>query len=131
MRGQLASAGLSLLAAAAAPLASALGQTPVISFQDTPGGFQLAGGPVTQPQILVSGNEHWGVVRAAGDLATDFGRVTGNNYSLSNGEVGARPLAYEYRPTTRNYTHVSGPARRAFEFQLDGRHNTPNFELTS
>lgn len=107
MRGQFVGAALSLLAATTAPLASALGQLPVVSFQDVPGGFQLAGGPVAKPQILVSDNEHWGVIRAAGDLAADFGRVTGSNFSLSNGEVGARPIAYEYRPITRNYTHVS------------------------
>ncbi|KAK8065224.1 hypothetical protein PG997_011971 [Apiospora hydei] len=108
MRAQLVKAALSLLAATAAvPLVSALGQLPVISFNDVPGGFPLAGGPVAKPQILVSDNEYWGVVRAAGDLANDFGRVTGSNFSLSNGEVGARPLAYEYRPITTNYTVYS------------------------
>ncbi|KAK7935948.1 hypothetical protein PG985_001443 [Apiospora marii] len=100
-------AALPLLAATAVPLVSALGQLPVVSFKDVPGGFQLAGGHIATPQILVSDNEHWGVIRAAGDLATDFGRVTGNNFSLSNGEVDARPIAYEYRPINSNYTHYS------------------------
>lgn len=109
MRLQSVRAALSLIAATAAPLVSALGQLPVVSFKDVPGGFQLAGGSVAKPQILVSDNEYWGVIRAAGDLAKDFGRVTGNNFSLSNGEAGARPVAYEYRPITTNYTVVSSP----------------------
>lgn len=109
MRVQSIRAALSLIAATAAPLVSALGQSPVVSFKDVPGGFQVAGGPIAKPQILVSDNEYWGVIRAAGDLANDFGRVTGKNFSLSNGEAGARPLAYEYRPITTNYTVVSKP----------------------
>ncbi|KAI0169935.1 glycoside hydrolase family 115 protein [Hypoxylon sp. FL1284] len=98
-----------LLAAVAgfAPLAAALGQKQIISFADAPDTFQIAGGSISQPQILVSSNEYWGVVRAAGDLAKDFGRVTGNNFTLSNGEVGAEPAAYEYKPITRNYTHYA------------------------
>ncbi|KAK6848787.1 hypothetical protein PG995_012620 [Apiospora arundinis] len=107
MRVQSIRAALSLIAATAAPLVSALGQSPVVSFKDVPGGFQVAGGPIAKPQILVSDNEYWGVIRAAGDLANDFGRVTGKNFSLSNGEAGARPLAYEYRPITTNYTVYS------------------------
>ncbi|KAI1094135.1 glycoside hydrolase family 115 protein [Rostrohypoxylon terebratum] len=91
--------------AAFAPLVVALGQQPIISFSDSPGAFQIAGGPIAQPQILVSSNEFWGVIRAAGDLAKDFGRVTGTNFTLSNGEAGAEPAAYEYKPITRNYTH--------------------------
>jgi hypothetical protein len=99
----------SLLAAIASVvhLASALGQQPVISFTEQPGAFQLSGGSISQPQILVSSNDYWGVIRAAGDLAADFGRVTGGNFTLSNGEVGATPAAYEYQPITRNYTHYS------------------------
>lgn len=94
-----------------APLVVALGQQPIISFSDSAGAFQVAGGPIAQPQILVSSNEFWGVIRAAGDLAKDFGRVTGINFTLSNGEAEAEPAAYEYRPITRNYTHVSYPVR--------------------
>lgn len=90
-----------------APLTAALGQKQIISFTSDPGAFQLAGGSITEPQILVSSNEYWGVIRAAGDLAKDFGRVTGANFTLSNGEVGAAPAVYEYAPITRNYTHVS------------------------
>lgn len=98
-----------LLAAAIgfAPLAAALGQKQIISFISDPDAFQVAGGAISQPQILVSSNEYWGVIRAAGDLAKDFGRVTGTNFTLSNGEAGAEPAAYEYKPITRNYTHVS------------------------
>ncbi|KAI1328965.1 glycoside hydrolase family 115 protein [Xylariaceae sp. FL0255] len=91
-------------------LAAGLGQQPIISFTDSKGAFQLAGGKITKPQILVSSNEYWGVIRAANDLAKDFGRVTGTNLSLSNGEKGAKPAEFAYRPITMNYTnyHVSG-----------------------
>ena len=90
-----------------APLASALGQQPIISFTEVPGALQIAGGSASQPQILVSSNEYWGVIRAAGDLAKDFGRVTGTNFTLSNGEAGAESAVYTYSPVAANYTHVS------------------------
>ncbi|ORY57807.1 uncharacterized protein BCR38DRAFT_461082 [Pseudomassariella vexata] len=93
-----------LVAAAAVPLACALGQQPVISFTSVSGGFQLAGGDIETPQILVSSDDYWGVIRAAGDLAQDFGRVTGINFTLSNGEVRASPAVYEYKPIATNYT---------------------------
>ncbi|KAL7620831.1 hypothetical protein AAE478_009829 [Parahypoxylon ruwenzoriense] len=97
-----------------APFAAALGQKQIISFTSDPGSFQVAGGVVSQPQILVSSNEYWGVIRAAGDLAKDFGRVTGTNFTLSNGEAGAKPAAYEYKPITRNYTHYEVNATQYF-----------------
>lgn len=102
---------VSLLATGAAPLVSALGQAPVISFEEVKGGLQLAGGAVARPQILVAPEDYWGVIRAAGDLALDFGRVTGTNFSLSNGEAGAEPAAYEYHPAAANYTAVSPVSR--------------------
>ncbi|KAI0170213.1 hypothetical protein BJ166DRAFT_608405, partial [Pestalotiopsis sp. NC0098] len=85
-----------------------LGQEQVISFADADGAFQLAGGDSTAaPQILVSDNDYWGVVRAAGDLARDFGRVTGTNFTLSNGQTGASPASYEYHPAAANFTVYS------------------------
>ncbi|KAI1077309.1 glycoside hydrolase family 115 protein [Whalleya microplaca] len=90
-----------------APSTAALGQKPIITLSGDPEAFQIAGGPISQPQIHISSNDYWGVIRAAGDLAIDFGRVTGTNFTLSNGEVGATPAAYEYRPITRNYTHYA------------------------
>ncbi|KAI2467110.1 glycoside hydrolase family 115 protein [Annulohypoxylon bovei var. microspora] len=89
------------------PFVVALGQPQIISFTNAEKAFQIAGGSISQPQILVSGNDYWGVIRAAGDLAKDFGRVTGTNFTLSNGEAEAEPAAYEYRPITRNYTHYN------------------------
>jgi hypothetical protein len=89
-----------------APLVASLGQKQVISFTDVDNAFQLAGGSISTPQILVSSSDYWGVIRAAGDLAKDFGRVTGTNFTLSNGEADATPDTYEYRPTTSNYTVV-------------------------
>jgi len=88
------------------PVVTALGQQPVISFTNVKDAFQLAGGTVTSPQILVSDDDFWGVIRAAGDLAKDFGRVTGTNFSLSNGNAGASPASYEYHPAASNYTVV-------------------------
>ncbi|KAI1445856.1 glycoside hydrolase family 115 protein [Annulohypoxylon stygium] len=110
-----------------APLVVALGQQPIISFSDSAGAFQVAGGPIAQPQILVSSNEFWGVIRAAGDLAKDFGRVTGINFTLSNGEAEAEPAAYEYRPITRNYTHYEANDTQRFlgpEFADPSTENT-------
>jgi hypothetical protein len=88
-------------------LVSALGQKPVISFTGGPKTLQLAGGEISKPQILVSSDDYWGVIRAAGDLAIDFGRVTGTNFTLSNGKAGAKAVTYEYHPASANYTHVS------------------------
>lgn len=100
---------LSIITAAAVivPAVTGLGQEQVISFADADGAFQLAGGDSTAaPQILVSDNDYWGVVRAAGDLARDFGRVTGTNFTLSNGQTGASPASYEYHPAAANFTVV-------------------------
>jgi hypothetical protein len=98
------SACVTILAFTAA-LADALGQQKIITFCGGNGTFQLAGGSSSSNssassagQILVSGNDFWGVIRAAGDLAADFGRVTGTNFTLSNGEPGAKPAAFEYNP---------------------------------
>ncbi|KAF6843712.1 immunoglobulin i-set domain-containing protein [Colletotrichum musicola] len=89
----------SLLALAGlTPLVSALGQKAIISFGSGADTFQIAGGDVQAGQILVSSDDYWGVIRAAGDLALDFGRVTGTNYTLSNGESGARPAVYSFEP---------------------------------
>lgn len=99
---------LTLLPAAA--VVTALGQERIISIStnNSASAFQIAGGPVSGGgQILVSDNDHWGVIRAAGDLAQDFGRVTGVNYTLSCGKAGATPARYEYRGVNNlNNTHV-------------------------
>lgn len=92
------------------PLAQALGQEPILDFtgarsEDT---FRLAGSDQSAGQILVSSNDYWGVIRAAGDLAIDFGRVTGTNFTLSNGEDDAEPAVFEFEPVdVRNNTAVS------------------------
>lgn len=87
---------------------AALGQEKIISTSPHGAHFQIAGGHVGKGQILVSSNDYWGVIRAAGDLAVDFGRVTGTNYTLSNGEKNAPPATYTYHPVDNmNNTHVS------------------------
>jgi len=89
---------------------TALGQERIISItaNNSASAFQIAGGPVAGGgQILVSDNDYWGVIRAAGDLAQDFGRVTGVNYTLSCGKAGAPQARYEYRGVNNlNNTHV-------------------------
>ncbi|KAI1191810.1 hypothetical protein F5B17DRAFT_381113 [Nemania serpens] len=94
-----------LVLAAWVSLVAALGQQPIVSFTRVPNSFQVAGSRVSKPQILVSSIDNWGVIRAAGDLAIDFGRVTGTNFTLSNGNKGAKPATYEYRPAAANFTH--------------------------
>ncbi len=97
-----------LALAGGAALVAALGQQPIVAFTKSDGGFQIAGGAVSTGQILVSSNDYWGVVRAAGDLALDFGRVTGVNYTLSNGLDGSAPASYSYKPVNNmNNTFVS------------------------
>ena len=92
----------------AATFVAGLGQQKIISFTDSPGSFQIAGGSIKAGQILVSTNEYWGVIRAAGDLAQDFGRVTGTNYTLSNGQSPGSPAVYTYHPVNNmNNTFVS------------------------
>lgn len=87
---------------------SGLGQRPIIGFNNSAGAFQIAGGSISTGQILVSSNDYWGVIRAAGDLALDFGRVTGTNYTLSNGVNASAPASYVYNPVNnKNNTVVS------------------------
>lgn len=119
-----------LLALCSAPsLVAALGQKPVVSFQGSDGDLQIAGGPISTGQILVSDNDYWGVIRAAGDLAVDFGRVTGTNYTLStgtrtsnstytNGTSSASAAVYSFNPvnnqnnTVVSCSYVIGPESR-------------------
>ena len=95
-----------------------LGQEPIVSFKSAPDSLQIAGGRISKGQVLVADNEYWGVIRAAGDLALDFGRVTGTNYTLSNGKSSSSPAAYPYRPvnnfnntvyTTTGAANYTGP----------------------
>lgn len=87
-------------------LVSGLGQKPIISFNSSDS-FQIVGGDVGTGQIRVSKEEYWGVIRAAGDLAVDFGRVTGTNFTLSNGENNASPAKYKFEPANvKNNTFV-------------------------
>lgn len=100
-----------------APLLSsvvALGQNATITtVNPAPGLLQLAGKNV-DGQILLSANDWWGVIRAAEDLATDFGKVTGKNLTLGNwGSIG--PVANSTNGTSSAKREVLGiaPARRA------------------
>jgi hypothetical protein len=106
--------GLRSLAVAAlaglAPLVSGLGQKKIISFEKVDGALQIAGGSIPTGQILVSSDDYWGVIRAAGDLAADFGRVTGKNFTLSSGQAAAKPAEYKFMPVdVSDNTKVSLP----------------------
>lgn len=69
--------------------ASALGQQASIAFTANSGAFQLAGGNGAAA-LVVDGADWPGVIRAAQDLAMDFGRVTGTNLTMTmmNGTTG-------------------------------------------
>lgn len=60
-----------------------IGQQPVVSFEEPAGSLLLADGS-SSPTIIVGQNDSLSVFRAAGDLAIDFGRVTGVNGSVTN-----------------------------------------------
>ncbi|KAL5314469.1 hypothetical protein ACEPPN_017109 [Leptodophora sp. 'Broadleaf-Isolate-01'] len=72
---------------------SALGQSSPVVTESASGLLKLAGGG-QNGQILVSADDWWGVLRAAQDLAGDFGKVTGKNLTLGNwsGNVTKRGL---------------------------------------
>lgn len=93
-----------------AGIVQGLGQKQLVHLGKKLGGdvFTLAGKSVGVGQILVSSDDYWGVIRAAGDLAADFGRVTGSNYTLSNGVKGAKPASFDFEPVNnKNNTVVS------------------------
>ncbi|KAK9453582.1 hypothetical protein V1511DRAFT_503954 [Dipodascopsis uninucleata] len=73
----------------------AIGQEKLIVFQKTPNSFQLAGSG-TPGEILVDGKDHWGVLRAASDLAIDFGRVSGDNLTLQVSNADYHTGKYDY-----------------------------------
>ncbi|KAK3385432.1 hypothetical protein B0H63DRAFT_414513 [Podospora didyma] len=119
----LAASAKGALWLAFASVVAALGQEPIITFDSSASALQIAGGAVSKGQVLVSSNDYWGVIRAAGDLAIDFGRVTGTNYTLSNGKSSSQPASYVYRPvnnmnntfyTTTGTANFTGPAYSDF-----------------
>lgn len=90
------------------PAVAGLGQQSIVAFNKSDDAFQLVGGDTGSGQIRVSKDEYWGVIRAAGDLAVDFGRVTGTNFTLSNGKKESSPAKYRFKPVdVKNNTHVS------------------------
>lgn len=57
--------------------------TSPFTFAENGGGYRL-GGPGLAPEIRVAPDEFPGVIRAANDLAIDFGRVLGTNATVVN-----------------------------------------------
>lgn len=93
-------------------VASALGQKSTIGFSPSPNDFQLFSPSRPNQQILVAANDHWGVQKAAGDLATDFGRVTGKNLSLTaQGANTAQPI-YTWHAPTSDVVYTLGPEQQ-------------------
>lgn len=78
----LFSAGVSLIAQT-----SALGQASPVTTESSSSLLKLSG---VNGQILLSSDEWWGVLRAAQDLAGDFGKVTGKNLTLGNWDGGVK-----------------------------------------
>ena len=60
---------------------SGLLQQATLSFTSDSSGLQLAGNGV-KSQIILDGKDWPGVIRAANDMAMDFGRVTGTNATI-------------------------------------------------
>jgi len=80
---------------------SALGQSSPVTTDSGSGGLlKLAGGGVNG-QILLSADDWWGVLRAAQDLAGDFGKVTGKNLTLGNWVGGNSTSALNTTKTKR------------------------------
>lgn len=98
---------------------SALGQKQTIGFTASHDAFQLSGshGPPhghndPSGQILVSPNDYWGVQKAAGDLTTDFGRVTGKNLSLTAYGAKTPQAVYKWRAPTSDVVYTLGPEQQ-------------------
>ncbi|KAI9708605.1 MAG: hypothetical protein M1820_003823 [Bogoriella megaspora] len=85
-----------------------LGQNKTITFSAGQGALQLAGDG-SSPRILVDGKDYPGVIRAAGDLAADFGRVTGVNGTvrLSNQTASGNSSATIIVGTIGNSSYIS------------------------
>ncbi|KAL1964497.1 hypothetical protein VTN77DRAFT_6923 [Rasamsonia byssochlamydoides] len=75
--------------------AHALGQQPVIAFNYSQGNLKLAGPGTPAGTILLDSADWPAVLRAAGDLAADFGRVTGTNLTKTviNGTVASSAVS--------------------------------------
>ena len=82
-RGQSYKMKLLLLSSFLLAIVHGLGQNQTVTLTAGDGLLQLAGGN-SNGQILLSADDWWGVIRAAEDLAGDFGKVTGTNLTLGN-----------------------------------------------
>lgn len=97
---------------------SALGQKQTISFTASHDAFQLFGSHgshgshESSGQILVSPDDYWGVQKAAGDLAGDFGRVTGTNLSLTAYGAKTAQAVYKWHAPTSDVVYAVGPEQQ-------------------
>jgi hypothetical protein len=74
----------------------ALGQNATVTMQSAAGLLVLAGENQTG-QILLSANDWFGVLRAAEDIAGDFGKVTGKNLTLGHWQISTAKRDLESR----------------------------------
>jgi hypothetical protein len=89
-------------------VALGLVQNKTITFAPQHGALELTG---SHGQILVDANDWWGVQKAAGDLAIDFGRVTGKNLSFWAANSKTDAPEYIWHAPTSDVTYAVGPAQ--------------------
>jgi hypothetical protein len=83
--------------------AAAFGQNVTVTTNSSlSAGLLQLGGAGLNGQILVSANDWWGVIRAAQDLAIDFGKATGTNLTLGNWQGAVMPGAGNYSKRTEH-----------------------------
>lgn len=100
---------------------TALGQNATVTTANSaPGLLQLAGNGV-EGQILLSANDWWGVIRAAEDLAIDFGKVTGKNLTL--GHWGPGTNSTNSTVSKRQFYRPGGPPPWGRDGPSSGGHN--------
>lgn len=85
--------------------AEALGQNATVTMQSAAGRLMLAS-KTQSGQILLSAGDWFGVLRAAEDLAGDFGKVTGKNLTL--GHWGSSTSKRWSSPPISNASHSGG-----------------------
>ena len=98
---------LAIILPSFAPYVIGLGQNKTLSFTSGSGGLQIAGG-TSSPQVLVDSKDYPGVIRTAGDVAADFGRVIGANGTvrLSNQTASANRSAIIIAGTIGNSSYI-------------------------
>ncbi|KAH8813045.1 hypothetical protein F5884DRAFT_751339 [Xylogone sp. PMI_703] len=132
---KLSPSSFALIASLLSSTVDALGQKATVTFTAGNNLLQL-GADHTNTQLMVSANDWWGAIRAAEDLAYDFGRVTHKNltlinwngtftgkrnpathnlpvssgHNLTSTSGGKTTVIYTYQPPTSDITYKLGPS---------------------